>query len=58
MSGERIDAVLSTRIAVGKVLLTLVGLGCGASIGREGPTVQVGATIMHALGRGAAAAAP
>ena len=48
---ERIDAVLSTRIAVGKVLLTLVGLGCGASIGREGPTVQVGATIMHALGR-------
>lgn len=47
----RIDAVLSTRIAIGKVLLTLVGLGCGASIGREGPTVQVGATIMHALGR-------
>jgi H+/Cl- antiporter ClcA len=49
---ERIDAVLSLRIAVGKVLLTLVGLGCGASIGREGPTVQIGATIMHALGRG------
>ncbi len=48
---ERIDAVLSLRIAVGKVLLTLLGLGCGASIGREGPTVQVGATIMHALGR-------
>ena len=48
---ERIDAVLSPRIAAGKVLLTLVGLGCGASIGREGPTVQVGATIMHALGR-------
>ena len=48
---DRIDAVLSTRIAIGKVLLTLLGLGCGASIGREGPTVQVGATIMHALGR-------
>jgi H+/Cl- antiporter ClcA len=47
----RIDAVLSMRIAAGKVLLTLLGLSCGASIGREGPTVQVGATIMHALGR-------
>jgi H+/Cl- antiporter ClcA len=46
-----IDAVLSLRIAVGKVLLTLLGLACGASIGREGPTVQVGAAAMHALGR-------
>ena len=27
---ERIDAMLSTRIAVGKVLLTLLGLSCGA----------------------------
>ncbi len=26
--------------------LTLLGLACGASIGREGPTVQVGASIM------------
>jgi H+/Cl- antiporter ClcA len=43
--------VLSARIAVGKVLLTLLGLLCGASIGREGPTVQVGASIMHAMGR-------
>jgi H+/Cl- antiporter ClcA len=30
--------------------MTLLGLACGASIGREGPTVQVGASIMHALG--------
>ena len=45
-----IDAVLSLRIALGKVLLTLLGLACGASIGREGPTVQVGAAVMHALG--------
>jgi H+/Cl- antiporter ClcA len=43
--------VLSPRIAVGKVLLTLLGLLSGASIGREGPTVQVGASIMHAMGR-------
>jgi H+/Cl- antiporter ClcA len=45
------NQVLSLRIAFGKVLLTLVGLSCGASVGREGPTVQVGAAIMHSLGR-------
>jgi H+/Cl- antiporter ClcA len=49
---EMVGRVLSMRIAVGKVLLTLLGLASGASIGREGPTVQVGASIMHALGRG------
>jgi H+/Cl- antiporter ClcA len=38
--------LLSLRLTVGKILLTLVGLACGASIGREGPTVQVGASIM------------
>ena len=46
-----VDRTLAVRIAVGKVLLTVLGLACGASIGREGPTVQVGATIMHAIGR-------
>ena len=46
-----IDRVLSLRIAAGKVALTLLGLASGASIGREGPTVQVGASIMHALGK-------
>jgi H+/Cl- antiporter ClcA len=43
--------LVSVRIAIGKVLLTLLGLLCGASAGREGPTVQVGASIMFALGR-------
>ena len=43
-------AVLSLRIAVGKILLTLLGLLCGASIGREGPTVHIGAAIMFSLG--------
>jgi len=43
--------LVSIRIAVGKVLLTLLGLVCGASVGREGPTVQVGASIMFAIGR-------
>jgi H+/Cl- antiporter ClcA len=45
-----VDRILSLRIALGKVALTLLGLASGASIGREGPTVQVGAAIMHALG--------
>jgi H+/Cl- antiporter ClcA len=48
---DMINRVLSMRIAVGKVLLTLLGLACGASIGREGPTVQVSAAIMHAFGQ-------
>jgi H+/Cl- antiporter ClcA len=51
MSDPRmVSRALSLRIAVGKVLLTLLGLASGASVGREGPTVQVGATIMRALG--------
>src|SRR5690242_13629253 len=43
--------LVSIRIAIGKIVLTLFGLLCGASIGREGPTVQVGASIMFAIGR-------
>lgn len=45
------SGVLSIRIAIGKVVLTLMGLACGASIGREGPTVHIGASLMYALGR-------
>lgn len=46
-----VDRLLSLRIAFGKIMLTTLGLLAGASIGREGPTVQVGAAIMHACGR-------
>ncbi|RUW76267.1 chloride channel protein, partial [Mesorhizobium sp. M2A.F.Ca.ET.067.02.1.1] len=38
--------ILSLRLVVGKIALTIAGLACGASIGREGPTVQVGASLM------------
>ncbi len=45
------NRLLSMRIACGKLFLTLVALASGASIGREGPTVQIGASIMHSLRR-------
>ena len=44
-------SLLSLKISFGKFGLTLLGLLCGLSIGREGPTVQIGASIMFSLGR-------
>jgi H+/Cl- antiporter ClcA len=38
--------LLSIRLVLGKIALTVIGLASGASIGREGPTVQVGASLM------------
>lgn len=45
------DRLLSMRIAVGKFVLTVAAIACGASAGREGPTVHIGASIMHSLRR-------
>jgi H+/Cl- antiporter ClcA len=45
---DRIGLV-SLRVAFGKILVMILGFLCGASIGREGPTVQVGASIMSAF---------
>ena len=39
---EFAETMLSWRIAIGKTLLTLAGFAVGASIGKEGPTVQIG----------------
>ena len=47
--GAERDRVLSLRLAVGKALLTCVGLAGGASVGREGPTVQIGAALLYNL---------
>jgi H+/Cl- antiporter ClcA len=49
-SAER-QRLLSIRISAGKILLTVVALFCGASVGREGPTVQVGASVMRLVAR-------
>jgi H+/Cl- antiporter ClcA len=43
--------LVGLRVGVGKILLTLFGLLVGASTGREGPTVQVGASVMFLIGR-------
>lgn len=45
------STVLSFRIAIGKYFLTALGLFSGASIGREGPTVHIAASIMYSLRR-------
>ena len=43
--------LLRLQVVVGRMLLAAAGLLCGGSIGREGPTVHVGAVITHAFGR-------
>ncbi|MGE5320066.1 MAG: chloride channel protein [Hyphomicrobiaceae bacterium] len=47
--GSGRDTVLSLRLAAAKMLLTCVSLAGGASVGREGPTVQVGAALLYNL---------
>jgi len=46
-----LERLVSLRLVAGKSLLLLFGLMTGASIGREGPTVQIGAALMRLTGR-------
>lgn len=48
---EHVGLFVSLRLSVAKVALTCWGLLAGLSIGREGPSVQVAAGIMHAARR-------
>ncbi len=45
------QSLLSLRVAIGKMALTLAALLGGASVGREGPTVHVGAGLLYSMGR-------
>lgn len=42
---------LSLRVSAGKLALTVLARLGGASVGREGPTVHVGASLMYVIGR-------
>lgn len=44
-------ALLKPQVVVGRVLLAAASLLCGGSIGREGPTVHIGAVITHWIHR-------
>jgi H+/Cl- antiporter ClcA len=50
-SGEIGLLFLKWRVVVGRVFLAAAGLVCGGSIGREGPTVHVGAVIIHSVAK-------
>ena len=43
--------LVSVKLGIAKIGLLMLGLATGASSGREGPTVQVGAATMFFLGR-------
>lgn len=44
-------SLLSLRVLAGKIVLSVVAIAGGMTIGREGPTVQIGAAIMFNLRR-------
>jgi H+/Cl- antiporter ClcA len=50
-AGDKGEAFLKPMVVIGRVVLAAAGLLCGGSIGREGPTVHVGAVIVHAVSR-------
>ena len=47
----RAPVLLSLRVVVGKIGVSFLGILGGFTIGREGPTVQIGAALMLAMGR-------
>ena len=49
--GRAVDRLLSLRIACGKIGVGALALVGGFSAGREGPSVQVAASVMHAAHR-------
>jgi H+/Cl- antiporter ClcA len=50
-AGEAGERLLKPHVVLGRMFLACVGLLCGGSIGREGPTVHVGAVVAYTFGR-------
>jgi H+/Cl- antiporter ClcA len=48
---ESLETLISLRVGFAKLLMTAAGLLAGASVGREGPTVQVSAAVMARVHR-------
>lgn len=48
-SPSSLSSLVSLKIAIGKIVLGVGALAAGFSAGREGPSVQVGASVMHAF---------
>jgi H+/Cl- antiporter ClcA len=48
---QSLGSLISLRVGIAKLLMTAAGLLAGASVGREGPTVQVSAAIMARVHR-------
>ena len=48
---DAVETLISLRVGIAKLLMTAAGLLAGASVGREGPTVQVSAAIMSRVHR-------
>lgn len=48
---ESLQTLISLRVGLAKLLMTAAGLLVGASVGREGPTVQVSAAVMARIHR-------
>jgi len=49
--GRALESLISVKVAGLKLALTVFALLAGASVGREGPTVQIGAALMARLHR-------
>ncbi|MFA7503178.1 MAG: chloride channel protein [Burkholderiaceae bacterium] len=47
----RRDALLSLRVMVGKIFVSTLGMLGGYTIGREGPSVHIGAAVMYTMRR-------
>lgn len=50
-SEQRRNEVLGLGVGLFKGFMVVLGVGCGASIGREGPTVHIAASISYSLSK-------